>query len=52
MGLPCQFDYSNRGGLLPHLFTLTSLHQTALETEACPPKVGGIFSVALAVEPP
>ena len=37
-GLPCQFNCSNRGALLPHLFTLT---------RRCSP--GGIFSVALSV---
>src|SRR3954453_12797753 len=27
-GLPCQSDYSNRGALLPHLFTLTPRRRT------------------------
>ena len=39
-GLPCQPNYSGRGALLPHLFTLTSY--------PCGFR-GGIFSVALSV---
>jgi len=39
-GFPCPLDYSRGGGLLPRLFTLT------------PPERGGLFSVALSVEPP
>ena len=39
-GLPCQFCYQNRGGLLPHLFTLTAA--------SC----GGLFSVALSLGSP
>ena len=39
-GLPCQPDYSDRGALLPHLFTLTSARGT---------DQSGMFSVALAV---
>jgi len=35
---PAGPDYSGRGALLPHLFTLT-------------PKRGGMFSVALSVKP-
>src|SRR5262247_3414434 len=35
-GLPCHDRYRSRGGLLPHLFTLTR-------------KPGGLFSVALSV---
>ena len=38
-GFPCQSDYSDRGALLPHLFTLTGRQKRA----------GGIFSVALSV---
>ena len=34
-GLPCRSSYHERGGLLPHRFTLTT------------PKNGGLFSVAL-----
>ena len=43
-GLPCQPDYSVRGALLPHHFTLTS--QSLAEP------TGGIFSVALSVKTP
>jgi hypothetical protein len=42
LGLPCPLGHPWGGGLLPHLFTLTS------ETNPG----GGIFSVALAVTPP
>ena len=38
-GLPCPFNCSPGGGLLPHLFTLTA------------PKDGGFFSAALSVGP-
>src|SRR6185437_4774069 len=38
-GLPCRTNYSARGALLTHLFTLTGLL----------PRTGGIFSVALSV---
>jgi hypothetical protein len=41
-GLPCGLTYARPGALLPHLFTLT----------ASLARCGGIFSVALAVQPP
>src|SRR5580693_92870 len=41
---PAGTDYSGRGALLPHLFTLT-------RTETRMPHPGGIFSVALSVKP-
>src|SRR5437867_10881880 len=40
-GLPCHRCYQRRGGLLPHLFTLTRI---GLATS-----MGGVFSVALSV---
>ncbi len=40
-GLPCRLDYSRRGALLPHLFTLTPRKPR-----------GGMFSVALTVGHP
>src|SRR5581483_9570325 len=43
-GLPCRTNYSARGALLPHLFTLTPA--------GFEPGSGGIFSVALSVKAP
>ena len=40
-GFPCPLDYSQGGGLLPRLFTLTPCQRTR----------GGMFSVALSVDP-
>ncbi len=44
MGLPCRRHCCRRGGLLPHLFTLTSLKSQIRDLEF---QSGGIFSVAL-----
>ncbi len=44
MGLPCRRHCCRRGGLLPHLFTLTSLKSQIRDLKL---QSGGIFSVAL-----
>jgi len=49
-GLPCREHYCPRGALLPHLFTLTLSRVRIYRSKS--PTWGGIFSVALAVQPP
>src|SRR5215470_5177635 len=57
-GLPCRRHYCRRGGLLPHLFTLTCARtmQTSrrffLRSATGLRSAGGIFSVALSVTLP